>query len=122
MQNAFEQLRQQAADRRDQQVQLARKEYNETCRTIDQLERTFKKGVVRKTGARRPLASFVIECIGDGKPFTIAELKATIDKRYPSRQPCYDSVKQMTYKLLRAGKVRRVGFNGKGNSVYAIRS
>ncbi len=118
----FDELRHLAVERRDEKLRQARDEFTESCQLIDDLERQFNQGVVRRTKTKTPVVSYILECVKPDEPFTLRTIMATLAKKYPTRKPQQASVRKTLFRLRLQGLIKRVGKDEKGSPVLVLKS
>lgn len=118
----FDELRHLATERRDEKLRQARDEFKASCELIDDLERQFNKGVVRRTNTRTPVVAYILECVTPGKPFTLRTIMATLKEKYPTRKPLQASVRKTLFRLRLQGLIKRVGKDDRESPVLVLES
>lgn len=116
MTTPFEQLREQAATKRDKAIQAARDEYSCTIREIQAMAR--KMGAPLRKSPKAGVFSCIAACIPPGEPFSIGSIFEAIQARFPERDIKLDYVKRCLLRLKESRYIRLVGRNDSGGPVY----
>ena len=116
MTSPYDQLREQAATKRDKAVQVARDEYRRTMREIQGIER--KIGGPRKKTRQARILYCIAKCIKPGDPFSIESIFDAMQVRFPERGAKRDHVKRCLLRLKASGLIKLTGRNDSGGPVY----
>jgi hypothetical protein len=119
--DALEQLRKQAAQKRDEAIQAARDEYQRNLRTISELGLRLghKIKTFRGTPAKRIICDLILDYMPKDRPFSHREIVATLRKAAPGRQFQEPTIRTMFKKLADDGKVRRIRKGDHGFMLWA---
>jgi glutathione S-transferase len=118
MTTPFDQLREQAATKRDKAIQTASDEYRRTTREIQAIER--KIGGPRKRLGKSGFLFYITECIKPGERFSIASIFTAIQAQFPERDAKRDNVKKWLLRLKASGLIQPVGRNDSRVPVYVV--
>ncbi|HEY2414667.1 MAG TPA: hypothetical protein VGI40_20650, partial [Pirellulaceae bacterium] len=119
--DAYEQLRNQAAQKRDAAILLARKEYRNSLRRIDDLRNSLCGAQpVRKRSHCRPLIELMIESLPRDRAFTFSDVLESMEALESSRTFNETSVRTLLPKLETQGIIRRVSKNQAGRVEWAV--
>jgi hypothetical protein len=107
--DAFISLRQQAADKRDAAIKVARNEFRATLRQIEQLRFTLGDAIPtpRDNGART-IPAIVLEVMPRDKTFTVEDIMKRLAVAEPARQFKIGSVRIVLRDLSGQGRLRKV--------------
>ena len=117
--NAYKQLREIAAKKRDDAIALARAEYKTSIKEIGKLEIRLQPRQARKPRAKPPAKIRMVDVIYDNLPtdraFSYADVVAIIET-IPTVSYKASSINVTLSRLLKAGDIKRVRYAKNGRS------
>ncbi len=116
--DAYELLRKQAAEKLDKAIQVARREYRETCDKINQLRRDLDDEPEPGLRVHKTAIDAVREYMPRDRPFSNREILETIIAAEPERHWNRGTVKAAVYKLADLRELRCIAKDAKGHILW----
>jgi hypothetical protein len=115
-------LRQQAAQKRDEAIKVARDEHRQTLRLIDELAmQLFHETQPTRRGheRKRPIIDLIVDYMPKDRPFAIRELLAKLRKVDPKRIFHEPTFRTLFKRLIDQGRIRKVSKGDRGFILWA---
>lgn len=118
--DAFEALRKQAREKRNEAISLARAEYRQSIQQIDELQRGLGCGYRRVSRSKtQPLQDLMLELIPKDRPFTVNDMVGWMKAKHPLRNFNTPTIRAIIPHLSERGVIHRVGRDAKGCVLWA---
>lgn len=118
--DAFELLRQQAADKLDKAIKAARDEYRAEVAKINELRAALGYENPLGLRTRKRIGDMLEEHYPSDRTFTVDEIVATTQAAYPDIRFRRDSVRSAMQRHKEQGIIRRVCKQDKGTTIWAV--
>ncbi|MBM79939.1 MAG: hypothetical protein CMJ78_05015 [Planctomycetaceae bacterium] len=99
---AFDELKRQAAAKRDAAIREARKEYRETIRSLDGLR--CKLAPKKRKRSSVPLHERILQVIPTDACFTVSDLESWLGLNYSD----HDLIRSTLYRMIKRGQIKRM--------------
>ena len=120
---AIQQLKQEAALKRDALIDAAKAEYNETIQKISEIE-TRLVGKQRRRGSRRDkirLVDLIFDHLPNDRPFSFADVEGILEANSRGRNFAKSSINVTVNRMLKAGDIKRVRHSKPGQpALFAL--
>ena len=120
MNNAIQLLKEQAVEKRDQVIDAAKKEYNETLQKINELDSrlTGDKTIIRPS--KPTLTRRIFENLPNDRAFSQSDVAGILDA-FSERKYAKSSINMTISRMLKAGDIKRVRYSKAGKpALYAL--
>jgi len=117
--NAYQLLRDQAADKRDKAISAAHADYRCTCDKIEALRVSLESQPDPKD---KTIKGLVVDCIPKGESFTGNDILHSLSLAHPGRNFRKATIKTILHKLGNERIIKRVSKDGRGQIAWGDQS